>query len=127
MIAGTSTVLDDTLAFHEGDTWRGIPLFTVTPAPASDLYLAEMVFLVDDSARREAHRLSSTEVTQIDITGDGNTWEFAIPPQKLPLKEGKYVWAIILSDSNTPRVVQHYAEGNILVKPKRARQPLVTS
>lgn len=126
MIAGTSTVLDDTLAYHQDDTFRGIPLFTVTPAPTSNLSLAEMVFLADDSARREAHRLSSTDTDQIDITGDGNTWEFTVPPQKLPLKEGKYVWAIILSDSNTPPVVQHYAEGNIVVHPKRARQPHAT-
>lgn len=127
MIAGTSTELDATLAFHEGDTWTGIPLFTVTPVPADDIALVEMVFLTDDEARREACRITSP--TQILITPQTSPriWRFVVPEQALPLTQGKYVWAIHITDDGTPAKRQHYAEGNILVKPKRRRIPVSPS
>jgi hypothetical protein len=126
MIAGTSPELDATLAFHEGDTWTGIPLFSVTPVPATDISLVEMVFLTDDDARREACRITSAIAAQIAITPQTSPriWRFVVPAQKLPLTQGKYVWAIHITDSVTPAANrQHYAEGNILVKPKRRRVP----
>jgi hypothetical protein len=124
MIAGTSTALDATLAFHEGDTWTGIPLFTVTPAPLTYLSLVEMVFLTDDEARRESCRVTSTDPNQISIT-DAENWTFTIPTQALPLARGSYVWGIHLTDSSDPVQRQHYAEGNITVKPKRRRVPIL--
>lgn len=126
MIAGTSTELDATLAFHEGDTWTGIPLFTVTPVPADDIALVEMVFLTDDEARREACRITSNNTLQIAVTPPATprVWRFVIPEQALPLTQGKYVWAIHITDDGTPAKRQHYAEGNILVKPKRRRIPV---
>jgi hypothetical protein len=129
MIAGTSTELDATLAFHEGDTWTGIPLFTVTGTVfTSDISLVEMVFLTDDEARREACRITSADPDQIDIntpTSPTITWGFVIPTQTLPLTRGKYVWAIHITDDADPPNRQHYAEGNILVKPKRRRVPIL--
>jgi hypothetical protein len=124
MIAGTSTVLDDTLAFHEGDTWTGIPSFTVTPTPFTYLSLVEMVFLTDDEARRESCRITSANADQVSITDAGN-WAFTVPIQALPLARGSYVWGIHLTDASDPPVRQHYAEGNILVKPKRRRVPIL--
>jgi hypothetical protein len=126
MIAGTSPELDATLAFHEGDTWTGIPLFTVTGATfASNITLVEMVFLTDDDARREACRITSAITTQIAVNAPTSpiTWRFVVPAQKLPLTQGKYVWAIHITDGSDPVKRQHYAEGNILVKPKRRRVP----
>lgn len=132
MIAGTSTELDATLAFHEGDTWTGIPLFTVTPVPADDIALVEMVFLTDDEARREACRITSDSALQIAVTPQttppaARIWRFVVPEQALPLTQGKYVWAIHITDDGTPAKRQHYAEGNILVKPKRRRIPVSPS
>lgn len=89
--------------------------------PALDL--VEMIFLVDDTAKREAWRITSANADQISITGDGSTWTFVVPPQSSPLKAGKYVWAIRLTDDDDPPNRQHYAEGNIVVKPKRRRVP----
>lgn len=124
MIAGTSTALDDTLAFHEGDAWTGIPSFTVTPTPLTPLSLVEMVFLTDDQARRESYRITSLDADQISIT-DAENWVFTIPVQALPLARGTYVWGIHLTDTSDPSIRQHYAEGNILVKPKRRRVPIL--
>lgn len=119
MTPAQSAQLDSNLAFVQGDTWGGIPSATFTPAPNYALSLVRMHFRDSFVSTVTRARLSSDEeipdppgTNQIEIT-NASDWIFMIPPQKLGLKAGKYVWQIEFVDVEGN--IQTYMQGNIEV------------
>jgi hypothetical protein len=111
MIPGQSTVLNNQLAFVQGDTWGGIPTITITPAPNYTVVSAEMQFRESKVAVLASATLSTDDGT-IVINND-TTWNFTIPVQNLPLTTGTYDWQFQTVDSQGS--IQTYLQGTIQV------------
>lgn len=122
MIPAESQQLNDALAFVAGDTWQGIPSFTITPSPVAPLAFVRMNFRDSLIATRTVESLTPTKqipenpsLTQIVILNTA-TWSFYIPPQKMPfLKAGNYSWQIETTDGIGN--IQTYCQGTIKVYP----------
>ena len=119
MIPAESEQLNKNLAFVAGDTWQGIPSFSISPPPLNPLVLVRMNFRDTLISTRTMASLSSAKVipeqplvNQIVISNP-TTWEFYIPEQKLPLKAGTYSWQIETRDSLGH--IQTYCQGTVKV------------
>ena len=114
MIPGTSTPLNDSLSFVEGDQWGGIPSFAITVngvPPSSDCASAKMQFKVNEFG--EVSQELTSGAAEITIS-DANAWTFAIPAQTLDLNAGSYYWAFQTTAANG--AVQTYLRGTMTVQ-----------
>lgn len=86
--------------FTEGDSWDGIPAFTLTVngvPPASPIDTVTMRFKKSGSQPSEIITLSSAddEITIVDAAG----WEIEVPQQIVAgLTYGKWDWRIRITD-----------------------------
>lgn len=102
MIAGTNTVLDEALAFNEGDHFDGIEEIEVLDdgvPPTDNVASAIMQFRRTWEDAEVIAQLSSADA-QITIN-DANLWTFTIAAQAITkLLRGDYVWAFRTTDVN---------------------------
>ncbi len=118
MPPGTSSALNESLTFVEGDTWGGIPSIAITvlgSPPGSDVASAKMQFRPAPDSSDTILELSSSDVTQINITSAPN-WTFIVPVQDIALAAGSYSWGFQTVD--IAGVIQTYLEGTMTVLPK---------
>ena len=116
MLPGTSTALDTTWSFVQGDTWNETPSLTITEdslPPVNPVASVELQFRQNVWSPNPSLTLSNTDGT-IVITSAAN-WIFQFPEQDLPLKAGTYVYSLRTTD-NTGKV-QTYLTGQIVVQP----------
>jgi hypothetical protein len=104
-------VLNDQLAFVQGDTWGGIPSITLTPHPNYNVASAEMQFRESKVAVLPSATLTTSDDSI--IINDPVNWEFMIPVQNLPLTAGTYDWQFQTTDVEGN--VQTYLQGTIQV------------
>lgn len=119
MLPGSSTTLDTSLSFVEGDTWGGIPSLTIRvdgTAPSDDLASVKMQFRTAPTSAETLAQLSSAGGS-ITITS-ASDWEIEVPAQELLLYANRtpYFWALQTTDING--IVQTYLQGTIQVLPK---------
>jgi hypothetical protein len=97
--------------FVVGNTWAGIPLYTVTPAPSGVLTEVEIEFRTGSPASPAyvARLLASDN----DITIVSGQWSFIVPQQVLPLPAGTFYQSIKLYDNSTPPKPYTYTVGTI--------------
>jgi len=119
MTPAESEQLNKNLAFVAGDTWQGIPSFSISPPPLNPLVLVRMDFRNTLVSVRTMESLSSAKaipetpsVNQI-VIDDAINWQFHIPEQKLQLKAGTYAWQIETRDSLGH--IQTYCQGTVKV------------
>lgn len=117
MTPGTSSTINESLTFVEGDTWGGVPginiLVNGTP-PAADVASAKMQFRPTEASSDTILELSTANAT-ITITS-ANNWTFVVPAQSLALPAGHYTWGFTTVDVGG--VIQTYLEGTLIVLPK---------
>lgn len=89
--------------FVVGNTWQGVPLYTISPVPsgAGNLAKVEIQF-------RSSSPTSPTYVAKIESPGDitliPGTWSFITPKQVLPLPAGTFYQSVkLFDDSGTPQ------------------------
>lgn len=111
MLPGQSTVLNDQLAFVQGDTWGGIPSIILDPAPNYNVASAEMQFRESKVAVLPSATLTTSDGSI--VINDPVNWEFTIPVQNLPLTAGTYDWQFQTTDVEGN--VQTYLQGTIQV------------
>lgn len=118
MIPGVSADLDTSLYMREGDTWCGIPAFSITvnkAVPSDDVVSVVMQFRKDEQT--DSYELQITGPTQITFVA--NDWTFAIPKQALALvyKDTPYIWGLKITDA--AGVALTYLEGTMTVGRRR--------
>jgi hypothetical protein len=103
----------DLPSFVVGNTWPGIPLYTVTkPAGAGDLDKVEIQFR-QDSPKSPAIISSLTSPGEITIIPDATVWRFTVPARVLELPVGKFFQSVKLWDDSDPPKPYTYTVGTI--------------
>lgn len=119
MIAGTNTVLDESLSFNEGDHFDGIEEIEVLDdgvPPTDDVATAYMQFRRTWKDNEVIVQLSSSDATQITINS-ASLWTFTVLEQAISkLLEGKYVWSFRTVDVNGVKKTR--LMGNLEVGPR---------
>jgi len=90
--------------FVVGNTWQGVPLYTISPVPsgAGDLDDVEIQFRL--SSPTSPTYVAKLSVANGDITLVPGTWSFIISPQVLPLPAGTFFQSVkLFDDSGTPQ------------------------
>lgn len=96
-----------------GNTWPGIPLYTVTPPDgAGDLAEVEIMFRADQPS-------NPAYITKLSVSGGEITivsaadWSFTVPPQTLSLGSGTFYQSIKLTDDSVAPQSYTYTAGTI--------------
>jgi hypothetical protein len=97
--------------FVVGNTWAGIPLYTVTPAPSGVLTEVEIEFRTGSPA--SPAYVAKISASEGDITIVSGQWSFIVPQQVLPLPAGTFYQSIKLYDNSTPKKPYTYTVGTI--------------
>ncbi len=117
MTPGTSSTLNESLTFVEGDTWGGIPSIAITvlgSPPGSDVASAKMQFRPAPASSDTILELTSAAGKITIVSANG--WTFIVPVQVIALAAGGYSWGFQTVD--IAGVIQTYLEGTMIVLPK---------
>ena len=103
----------DLPSYVVGNTWPGIPLYTVTkPTGAGDLDKVEIQFR-QDSPKSPAIISQLSTVSNEIIVPNPAVWQFSVAARVLNLPEGKFFQSVKLWDDSTPPKPYTYTVGTI--------------
>jgi hypothetical protein len=90
--------------FVVGNTWQGVPLYTIAPIPSGAGNLNDVEIQFRAGSPTSPTYIAKLTASNGDITIVPGTWSFIIPQQILPLPVGTFYQSVkLFDDSATPQ------------------------